>query len=305
MQPPTVSLIVVNYNAAPLTERLVGSLVGEVDEVIVVDNASPAGPPRCPEGVVLLVADANLGYGAGANLGARRASADVLVIANPDVSIDVAALHALAAAAVEPGVGVVAPRFVYPNGALQRSAHRRYPGLMVTLQELSPAFAAVMARLDPEWHATLLRPADHDVPRNVDHVLGALLVVRASAFRAVGGFDERYFLYREETDLCARLRTAGWQVRHLPSASAEHIGQASNADPWPIAARWTALDSHYRFIAGRWGRGRARLAWAVGVVAAVSWVITGPERAAGRHALRWHVGAGRWVLRRDAGGAAA
>ena len=218
-----------------------------------------------------------------------HATGDVIVVANPDVVIDAEGLRRLAAAALDPGVGLVAPRFVDPAGVMVRSAHRAFPGLLATLQELCFPFAAVMARIDPEWHATLLRTAEHDQPRDVHHVLGALMAIRASAFRAVGGFDERYFLYREETDLCARLREAGWRVRHQPCVSAVHIGGASSDSQWPVPARGTMLESHYRFIGLRWGAGRRRVAWALGLVASVSWAVFGRTHAAGFHALRWHL----------------
>ena len=290
---PRVSLVVVNYNTAELSAGLVAAVGDGADEVIVVDNASPDGPPKDLAAVradaVLVESPVNLGYGAGANLGARRASGDVLVIANPDIVIDGPGLRRLAAAALEPGVALVAPRFVDPSGALVRSAHRADPGVLVTLQELCSPFGAVMARIDPEWHATLLRSADHDRASDVHHVLGALMAVRADAFAEVGGFDERFFLYREETDLCRRLRHAGWRIRHLPSVHAVHIGGASSDTPLPVAARPASLESHYRFIDLHWGAGRRRAAWAVGLASSLAWAVMGRDHAAGRHALAWHV----------------
>jgi N-acetylglucosaminyl-diphospho-decaprenol L-rhamnosyltransferase len=264
-----------------------------VDQIIVVDNASPQGPPPHDDRVLLIQSDANLGYGAGANLGARQATGDVLLIANPDVSIGPDDVRRLAEAALEPSVALAAPRFVDSEGWLIRSAHRSDPGLLVTLQEWCPPFAAVMARIDHEWHATLLRSAEHEQARDVRHVLGALMAVRADAFRQVGGFDEGFFLYREETDLCRRLRGAGWTIRHTPAVTAIHIGGASTDDPWPMPARPIAMDSHYRFIGLRWGQGRQRIAWAVGLVSSAVWVALGRQRGAAWRALRWHLGVRR------------
>jgi N-acetylglucosaminyl-diphospho-decaprenol L-rhamnosyltransferase len=291
---PRVSLVIVNYNAAQLTEALVSSVGTGADEVIVVDNASPQGAPSGLEqrrpGTIVIDAGANLGYGSGANLGAARATGDVIVVSNPDVSLSPSDLRRLAAAAIAPGVALVAPCFVDDHGDLVRSAHRSYPGLLVTMQELCSPFAAVMARRDPEWHATLLRSDEHAWSQDVEHVLGALMAIRASAFRAVGGFDERFFLYREETDLCARLRQAGWRVRHVAEITATHIGGASTDDPWPIAARSPALESHYRFIGLHWGPCRRLLARSVGLLASLSWALAGRDHRAGMRALRWHLG---------------
>jgi N-acetylglucosaminyl-diphospho-decaprenol L-rhamnosyltransferase len=296
-RPPRISLVVVNYNSADYTRALLAGIGPGVDEVVVVDNHSPDGSPRDLDriwpGVDLILAESNLGYGAGANLGARRATGEVIVVANPDVMIRSDDLRALGAAATVPGVALVAPRFVTAEGALIRSAHRRDPGLLATIQELSPLVATVIKRADPEWHATLLRASDHDHAREVAHVLGALIAVRTSAFWAVGGFDERFFLYREETDLCLRLRQAGWQVRHEPVATAIHWGEGSTADTGPIQARAAALESHYRFIEYRWGVGRRRFAWVLGAASSASWAVLGKDRRSGCRALRWHFGANR------------
>jgi GT2 family glycosyltransferase len=290
---PRVSLIVVNYNTAAFTRALISGVTGGADEVIVVDNPSPGGAgidaTELPAGTVVLRPDHNLGYGAGANLGARRATGDVLVVANPDLSVTASGLRELALEAMVPGVALVAPKFVNPDGSLQRSAHRRDPGVLVTLQELCSPFGALMARLDPDWHATLLRSPEHDEPQQVHHVLGALMAIRASVFRDVGGFDEQFFLYREETDLCRRIRMAGWQVRHVPSVSAVHVGGGATGDTSPIASRPVALESHYRYLA-KYDRPTVWwMTWLVGVLSSASWALLGRDFTAGRRALRWHL----------------
>lgn len=294
---PRVTVVIVNYNSADLTASLVRDTVDGADEVVVVDNASPQGEPRdltsIRPDVELVQAGANLGYGRAANLGASRATGDVLIVANPDVSIDAAGLRALAEEAFRPGVGVVAPRFVDPGGSLQRTAHAKDPGVLTTVHELCRPLAALMVRIAPEWHPTLLPAGAHQESRDVGHVLGALIAVRLSTFRSVGGFDERFFLYREETDLCRRLRLGGWRNRHLATVTATHVGGASTADRSITFSRPVVLESHYRFIekhSGRWAR---RVAWSAGLLSSLVWVLAGGERRAGLRALRWHLGAGR------------
>lgn len=292
-----VSLVIVNYNSAELTKALVRDTEGGADEVIIVDNESPEGAPEGLESIrndiIVIGAGANLGYGSAANLGSARASGDVLVIANPDVSVRAEDLRTLATEAMRPGVGVVAPRFVGADGVLQRSAHSRDPGLLTTVHELCRPLAAVLRRVSPEWHSTLLSCAAHGTSQDVHHLLGALLAVRATTFRALGGFDENFFLYREETDLCRRARLAGWRNRHVAAVTVTHLGGGSTKDDSVMMSRPVALDSHYRFIAKHWGATARRVAWIAGVVSSLAWAIGGGERAAGRRALRWHLGPGR------------
>lgn len=292
-----MTVVIVNYNSADLTASLVRETAGGADEVVVVDNASPQGEPQdltsIRPDVELVQSGANIGYGAAANLGAARATGDVLIVANPDVSIDAAGLRALADEAIRPGVGVVAPRFVDPGGSLLRTAHRKDPGVLTTVHELCRPLAALMARIAPEWHSTLLPAGAHQDSRDVHHVLGALMAIRLSTFRSVGGFDERFFLYREETDLCRRLWLAGWRNRHLATVTATHIGGASTADRSITFSRPVVLESHYRFIEKHAGRGTRRVAWAAGLLSSLVWVLAGGERGAGLRALRWHLAARR------------
>ncbi|MDP1804834.1 MAG: hypothetical protein Q8K72_06700, partial [Acidimicrobiales bacterium] len=161
---------------------------------------------------------------------------------------------------------------------------------LVTAFDLCVPLAAALARLAPGWHPSLLPASAHEGSMPCRHVLGALLAVDARALRTVNGFDPTYFLYREETDLCRRLRAAGFQVRHEGAIVAIHQGGGSTPDGGPLAARPLHLESHFRYLR-RW-RGRPYLAWCrgVGLLATLASVLTGPDRAAWRRALRWQVG---------------
>ncbi|MGH9247385.1 MAG: glycosyltransferase family 2 protein [Acidimicrobiales bacterium] len=299
---PDTSLIVVNYNSAAHTARLVDMLAPSVDEVVVVDNASPDGAaalaslPDRHSNLRLLCLETNRGYGAGANAGAAASARgnDVLVVANPDVTIEPAAFARLTAAVTRDQVALAAPMFLDPDGTLQRSAHRRDPGFVSTVFELCRPLAGLVRRLAPGWHPTLLSAAAHATSRDCAHVLGALMAIRRKAFDAVGGFDETFFLYREETDLCRRLRTAGWRIRHVADATAEHEGGASTADGTPTMYRPTALTSHYRYIAKHRGRAVAGIARLLGTASCLLWILVGPKRSRARALLRWHLGLDRF-----------
>jgi GT2 family glycosyltransferase len=286
-------VIVVNYRSAALVTRLVESLAGSVEEMIVLDNSGELdgeGLEAIRGGVRVERMPGNVGYGAAANRGAALASGDVLVVCNPDIIVDTADLDRLVAVAGEDGVGMAAPRFTFKDGSLQRSAHRREPGLVTTVYELCYPLSALLARLAPGWHPTLHPAAAHEHRLDASHVLGALMVMPARVFADVGGFDEGFFLYREETDLCRRLRAAGWRTVHAPAGRAVHESGGSTTDGLLTQTRPAYLDSHYRYIAKHRGRAVAVLARVLGLVGATVWWALGPRRADAARILRWHVG---------------
>lgn len=300
---PRVSLIVINYNTEALVCRLLASAEGGADELVVVDNSSTTGSldvlTRAHPDAVIVRSPRNLGYGAGANLGARHCSGDVLVVANPDIRISAEGLRRLAAVVSEDGVGAAAPSFVDGTGAFLPSSHYREPGLLTTLWNYSSAFGAICSRLRPRWNPTLRTRHEHASDHETVHVLGALMAIDAKVFRYVGGFDESFFLYREETDLCRRIRAAGWKVYHVAGVSAGHEGDASGRDGKPIEIRPAAVRSHYHYLLKHRGRLIAALAWLIGVCAALSWLVIGPRRASAWDCLRAHIAVG--ARRTDSG----
>lgn len=286
-----MSLIVVNYQTMDLALGLATRSLGEVDEVIVVDNATYPGDraalASAHPGIRFVWAATNAGYGAGANAGAAVATGDVLVVSNADIRVVVGGLRQLAAAT---GGGVAGPRFVDPSGGLIRSSHHRDPLWLATLREYCGPFAALATRVRPGWHPTLCRAADHFADHRALHLLGALLAVDAGLFRRLGGFDERFFLYREETDLCRRARLAGATVSHVAGVVAEHAGDAASPDQTTlVAVRAPAVASHYRYIAKHSGWMRASAAWLIGVAGCLLWVLTGPDRRSAASGLRHHL----------------
>ena len=295
---PTISLVVVTYNSAGLAAALLDGLRDGPDEVIVVDSGSPddassldALEAAHPQAKVVRLAR-NVGYGAAANEGTRHASGDVIVVANSDILIDPDDLAALTGVVGTDRVVVAAPRFVGLDGDLERSAHRRDIGLLTTVHAFCGPFAHLAKRVAPDWHPSLYPSAEHGQQLDCVHVLGALMAIDARALRAAGGFDEQFFMYREETDLCVRLRTAGGRVVHVGSITATHVGGGSTPDAWPYQANTNSLRSHYLYLAKHHGRVRAWLNRGVGTLASALWWLAGPaaKRPIARRALRWHVG---------------
>jgi GT2 family glycosyltransferase len=217
-------------------------------EVVVVDNASRDGSAdaiaaHCPT-VTLVRSATNLGFAAGVNLAARHARGAALLILNPDARLLPGALeHLLWALEGMPRAALVAPALRYADGQPQASAFA-FPGLAQVALDLFPIPRLMDTRLNGRIHATR--------PVQIDHPLGACMLVRRAAWDAVGPLDEGYFMYVEEIDWCRRARAAGWQIWHLPDAVAVHHGGASTrqqADAMYVQL-WRSRLRYYQRYAG-------------------------------------------------------
>jgi GT2 family glycosyltransferase len=204
--------------------------------------------------VELLALSENNGFGAGCNAGWRRGESPYVLFLNPDASIDEPALRRLVEVLdTEDGVGLVGPRILEADGSLAFS-QRRFPRLISTY-----ARALFLHRLFTRapWADELVRdPAAYEGQASPDWVSGACMLVRRSVLEEVGGFDERFFLYCEDKDLCRRIRAAGYEVRYEPGATIRHRGGASapRAALLPVLAR-----SRVEYARKHWGRARASL----------------------------------------------
>ena len=227
--PPAVAAVVVNYNARDHLLRCVQSLRADgVATVVVVDNDSRDG-----SGEALAASDpdahwlptgSNLGYGAAANRGVAQTIEPYVLVLNPDVLVEPGAVKALASALErDQELGVAGPYVEEPDGARYPSA-RRFPDLLTAAGH---AFLGYVAPGNRFSRAYKLADLDPDRPGDVDWVSGSCFLARRTAYEAVGGFDERYFMYAEDVDLCWRLWRAGWRVGYDPAGRVVHAGAAS------------------------------------------------------------------------------
>jgi N-acetylglucosaminyl-diphospho-decaprenol L-rhamnosyltransferase len=241
---PEVDAIVVSYRSAGTLRGCVEPLTGiEGVRPFVVDNASPDDSLETIGDLPVEVVRSgrNGGFSYGCNLGAAQGGAPYLLFLNPDARIRADALETmLSALRSDPGTALVAPRIVDDDGELAWSL-RRFPRHRSTFAQ-----ALFAHRLLPRatWVDEMIRdPAAYDVPATPDWVSGACMLVRRTAFEEIGGFDESFFLYCEDTDLCRRLWDAGHVVRYVPDAQVGHTGGASSevGETQHIAARSRAI----------------------------------------------------------------
>jgi len=253
-----VSAVVVNYNTRDHLLRCVASLRAEgVEEIVVVDNDSVDGSGAALAAVddaVFVPTGANLGFGSAANVGAAATAGHLLLVMNPDAVVEPGAVPAMVDALNgDDGLAVVGPRVENPDGTCYPSA-RRFPELAVAVGH---AFVGLVRPDNRFTRRYKMLDVDRDVAADVDWVSGTCLLARRSAFDAVGGFDESYFMYVEDVDLCWRLHRAGWRVGYEPRARVVHtVGASSDLAPYRMIA------AHHRSLlrfAARTSTGARRL----------------------------------------------
>jgi N-acetylglucosaminyl-diphospho-decaprenol L-rhamnosyltransferase len=195
--------------------------------VLVVDNASDDGTVDVLRSlpVETIALETNGGFARGCNVGTEAGSNPYVLFLNPDARLEPAALEGLASVLdVDERAGAVAPKIVEPDGSLDFSL-RRFPRLRSGLAQ-----ALFLHRIFPTapWVDEVIRdPSNYEAGHAVDWVSGACVLVRRSLLEAIGGFDESYFHYSEDVDLCKRIWESGHEVRYVPTAVAEHEGGGS------------------------------------------------------------------------------
>lgn len=233
-----VSAVVVNYNAGDHLEGCVASLRDEgVLDLVVVDNGSSDGSVTrlvaADPGVRVIRPGRNLGYGGGANAGARHAIHGLLLVCNPDLAMHPGSLAALVATAeARTDAAVIGPRILTAEGEVYPSA-RAFPTIGEAAGHAFVGLVSEQNRWTRRYKRPLAAPGSPSLEGEgtaaADWVSGACFLVRADAFASVGGFDEAYFMYVEDVDLCWRLRRAGWEVLYEPAAVVTHVQGVSTA----------------------------------------------------------------------------
>ena len=232
-----LSIIIVNWNTCEFLKACVDSIYatlvneGELSfEIIVVDNASEDGSPEmvttCYPKIHLIENKKNEGFAKANNQGAEISQGRFLLLLNPDTL-----LHPMSISRLfehldsHPEVGAAGPRTLNPDGSLQISAYRSPTLLRETWRLLNlDTFIPLSYYPLDFFNSTNYQ--------NVEILNGSCIVIKSELLRQIGLFDEQFFIYSEEYDLCERIRDAGWQLHWLPDAIITHyVGQSTKQKP--------------------------------------------------------------------------
>jgi len=244
-----LGIVIVSYNTRDLLRDCLASVYesrGDISfQVCVVDNASMDGSAdmvrrEFPE-TVLIANSENKGYAHANNLGLRalgwtdretsplrsaRPPAYALLL-NPDTILPPKALAKMVDfISSRPEAGVVGPRLVLPNGALDKACRRSFPSPEVSFYRMFG-----LSRLFPKhrrFGAYNLTYLDENQEAEVDSVVGAFMMLRSQAILDVGLLDEAFFMYGEDLDWCYRIKKAGWKVLYNPDCTVLHYKKASS-----------------------------------------------------------------------------
>jgi GT2 family glycosyltransferase len=230
-----VSVIIVNWNTRDILHNCLSSVFNQPEgikfEVIVVDNGSTDGSVEMiraefPQ-VILLANNANRGFAAANNQGFRIARGEYVLLLNSDTLLFSGSIaKTITFANAHPQAAVVGCRVLNQNMSLQPTCFM-FPSLLNML------FASTyLYKIFPRsrlWGRERMTWWDRNDARKVDVVTGCFMLVQKSAIDQVGGMDERFFMYGEETDWCYRFKLAGWEVMFTPCAQIIHLGKASSA----------------------------------------------------------------------------
>jgi GT2 family glycosyltransferase len=264
MEGTALDVVIVSYRSLELLRECLGSLRAHPPscpmKVIVVDNASGDGSAEMVAAEYpdtdLVASPTNLGFASATNLGARRGDAPYVLALNPDTAVTEGALDTvLRAIEAHPDVGVVGARLLRPDGSLDHASKRSFPTPLSALGH----FTGVGRRPGAAGRLAAYRaPEVESGP--VDAVNGAFMLMRRSAFEAVGGFDEGYWMYMEDLDLSYTLAQAGWGTWYQPDATVMHVKGGTTGGERSVRLNWAFHRGMYRFYRKHYAPDRS---WAV------------------------------------------
>lgn len=279
-----VDIVIVAYNSSEALRECVEPLVADPElQVVIVDNASTdegaAAVADLPVTVIAL--ERNLGFGGGCNVGWRSGEAPFVLFLNPDARIDPQDVRRLVDVLAASTAGIAAPRILNEDGSVQHSQHR-FPTLLSSW--LQAVFLHRLFNQSAWAHEDVVAPESYERPGSPDWVGGACIALQRETLMRLDGFDDLFFMYCEDMDLCRRVRDFGLDVLFVPEATAWHAGGGSAPAP-----RRSEMKMRSRVLYAR--KHRARLiyvffaaAFALGLVLRLA--LDPAHRAVHAHGLR-------------------
>ncbi len=234
VDPPLLSVVIVNYNGGELLRRTLESLfettAGLALETFVVDNGSTddslATVQREFPAVQVIENGANLGFAKANNRALRRAHGRYLLLLNPDVELRPGAIQtALDYMEAHADVGILGPRVLLPNGELDKPCRRSFKTPAIYFYK-TVGLSALFPH-SPRFNRYYMGYLPEDQLTEVDAVIGAFLMIRRECMEQIGSLDERFFIYCEDEDWCFRAKQAGWKVVYNPQVVVIHHKGAS------------------------------------------------------------------------------
>ena len=269
-----LAIVVVTYNSAhvigPLLDSIPAALDGLSAEVVIVDNGSTDDTLAVlsSRGNCRVVRSTNVGYSGGINRGVAEAEpAEAILVLNPDVVLRPDSIRPLLEALQLPGIGIAAPQLRWGDGSLGHSL-RREPTLLRALG-LTGTRLAVFSEYVTDERA-------YEVAHEVDWAVGAVLMVSRACHEAVGGWDESFFLYSEETQFCLDARRLGFRTRYVPESVVEHIqGESGTSN----AIHSMMVINRVRLYRRRHGRVSSGCYYCLAILSELSWLARGYSRS--------------------------
>lgn len=286
---PELSIVIVSYRCRDLLAACLDSIAAQRDdvdmEVIVLDNHSGDDTLEAAAAHPWMTAEdlgGNMGFGRANNIGFARATGRAVLALNPDTVLPPGSLRAcLDKLWSEPGIGVLSPKLVDLQGRLDRRCKRGFPTVWSSFCYFTGLDRRLRDRRSTRYTAGWL---PEDRAGDVESVMGAFMLMPRDALRQVGGFDEQFFMYAEDIDLCLRFIAHGRRVHYWPEVEVVHVGAGSNVDGMrPPAANQAYFRTMAPFIRKHRPGLRGRLtAAAVGVMAEAMYAASRAREAASR-----------------------
>lgn len=242
-----LSVIIVSYNSGKFIKKCVNSVLKNLPddgEIIVIDNASTDKTLEILSKCKVIESKINLGFSKGNNEAVKEAKGEYLFFLNPDTEIPSQAgddknffSELINFYEQNPDAGIVGPKLVMENGRVQPSV-RKLPSVWGAFQEYILGIKNSYEQYVPEGFK----------PVEVEMVYGAAMLIKKDLFEKLRGFDEKFFLYYEDADLCKRVRNLGKKIYYFPKVSIKHLVGATKSDLDRSKINWQSAEKYHGLI---------------------------------------------------------